>query len=202
MSSADKNGDSNDIVRQQAEAEEQIAQLEDEARRKRRSERRGCLGCAVIVAVPVVFFIWRIISIGLGMVEAGKFERKVAVIGGRVTFTGGDDMGRGLGVKGVSTISITREDFSDEDMLKLAPLLEEAESFRHLYLGRSSITDEGLQYIPDGVKLEMLNCLETDVTKAGIDRLLLRLPHLRNSLIRFDGGDVKNGIVSPPHEFD
>ena len=136
------------------------------------------------------------------MSEAADFEHRVAAIGGRVRFWGSDDMGRGEGVNGVSTIIIRREDFSDKDMLKLAPLLVEAESFGYLSLRWTKITDKGLQYFPAGVKLGTLDIRETDITKAGIDKLLLRLPYLQDTTIYFDGGVVKNNKVRPLNDSD
>jgi len=200
MSSIDHDDDSDANARQQAELEKQIVQFEEATRQQKRFERRGCLGCAVMAALPVAFYTWQIGSIILGMREAADFEQRLAAVGCRVRFSGGDDMGRGLGVKGVSSIVIRTDDFSDKDMAKLAPFLIEAESFGYLSFSRTRITDEGLQHIPAGVKLAAIDFRETHVTQTGVDKLLLRLPHLQKTTIFFDGGAIKNNIVSLPDD--
>jgi hypothetical protein len=192
MSSTNHNDDSNVNACQQAELEKQIAQIENAALQQKRFER---LGCAAILALPVAFFAWRIGSIVIGMSEAADFERRAAVTGVRVRF-----WFKGEGVKGVSTVAIGNQDFSDNDMVKLAPFLVEAESFGSLYLSRTEITDKGLKYFPAGVKLGRIDFRNTHVTRAGIDLLLLRLPQLQNSLIIFDGGSIQNNIVSLPDD--
>ena len=88
--------------------------------------------------------------------------------------------------------SSKKEEFSDKDMPKLAPLLIEAESFGGLYFCRTDLTDRSLQHFPAGVNLETLDFRTTGVTKDGIGQLLLRLPHLQETTIIFDEGAVRH----------
>lgn len=192
MPDSNQHESANEKARQQAKYEEQIVQIEESNQRRKDLNRRGCLGCAVVLAVPISFYAWQICSIIKGMREAGDFERRVRAVGGTVRFSGGDDMGRGLGVRGVSTIAFKNGDLSDNDMPKLAPLLVEAERFGGLYLYWTQISDEGLQYFPAGVKLGRLDLRGTAVTKDGIDQLILRLPDLQETMIVLDEGALRH----------
>lgn len=187
MSSTNHNDDSNLNACKQAELEKQIAHIENAALQQKRFERRCCLGCAAILALPVAFYAWRIGSIVIGMSEAADFERRAAVTGVRVRF-----WFKGEGVKGISTIAIGNRDFSDNDMVKLAPILVEAESFGVLSLSWTQITDKGLQHFPADVKLGRLDLRGTAVTKDGIDQLILRLPDLQETIIVLDEGALRH----------
>ena len=98
MTNSSQHESSGEETAQQARYEEQIAQIEKANQRQKTLSRRGCFGCCVLLAIPVSFCAWQVSSIVQGMREAGDFERRVRAVGGTVRFSGGDDMGRGLGL--------------------------------------------------------------------------------------------------------
>ncbi|AGA29156.1 hypothetical protein Sinac_5001 [Singulisphaera acidiphila DSM 18658] len=124
----------------------------------------GCV-CQIVVVVEQVRA-WR------------KAVAPFETLGARVSATGGDDMGRLAGRKGVSRI-IFRENVGDAELAGLVKRMERFPNLDTLVLEGPKVTDAGLAHLKSLKQLGKILLYNTRVTDQGKADLQRELPNLR-----------------------